>query len=545
MKWFVTIVATMALVNGCTGDDVQQSDNVFPENNSVAVNASANNTPTNSVDPQPLELQVLVEPVEWGLFEEDVGSQPTTEFDGVVADAEAMTVHLPAGVSRVVFVIDGVRHLLDTGTSLAPPRGSYRLTEGSKGGIVFTPGRAEFEVTSLTAEAVTLRRLSSEPALSPDAPGHVSASTVGSSFDDLLGNYDPTAADRSAIFDLLNSVRLAGGAPVVTDRGLLFIAPGVPGDSPALVGSFNGWTQGSGYELRQLIPGLFARYVELPIGEHSYKIAYGESWTKDQANRHIEWDGIDTQSVGFFNSVVRPNPEVSRLVLWPAFYSPELENQREIYVYLPPDYAQGALHPLLIAHDGNESIVRAQFHEVIDSWAVDKTPEEQPVVAFVALPSQNVRMQEYTFATDGARGVEYGEFLAETLHPVLDSSFRLAQGRTNTGLIGASLGGLISYFVLSEQSDTFGYAAGMSSSFFWADSAMLGIVAQAGCLDASFYLDSGSPNDNFEITRQMRDLLNNEGCRYRYVLDEGGTHDWWKWNERLPGVLDHFASSQR
>jgi enterochelin esterase-like enzyme len=492
----------------------------------------------------PIHVEILAQPMEWGLFPEPVEPTEVSLFADTVRGEAGFSFELPAGVHRIVVSVDrnGERVGIDTGPDLSSLVGTHQLVANAEGGLVFNPARAEFEAFFDSDGAITIRRGPGDGCTDAmDAPGHVSGGGAGPGFDALLGSYDPVGADREAVFDLLADLHRCGGSPIATESGLLFVAPGQAGDSPELVGTFNNWQRTPGWELRQLVPGLFARYVDLDAGVHAYKIAYGDSWTKDQANRHIEWDGIAAQGVGDFNSLVRPEPNASRLVLLPRVDSTSLENRREVYVYLPPGYSLGADHPLLVVHDGNESIVRAQFHEVLDTWSRQRAVTEQPIVAFVALPSQDVRMSEYTFASEGSRGPAYADFLALELVPRLKDEFRVVDERGETGLLGASLGGLISYFSLSRHPDVFGYAAGMSSSFFWADGEMLRILDTSGCFDASFYLDSGSPNDNFEVTQQMRDLLDRKGCRYRYVLDEGGTHEWWKWKERLPGVLDHFA----
>ncbi len=542
-RW--TILIALLVASACTVDEgrepTEETNNQTTANNTSA-NVTTNAAPNIAANSQPFEstFSLRVAAIEWGVLPESVDETPATVLDEV-SGLESHSFELSPGVHRLTFVVDGVEYELSDDRLIVSPVGTYDLVESDGDGPrVFAPDTLEFEVTVMDGLQVRLMpSTGAGPELALDEPGH--ASGIAGLFYNFLSNYDPTGEDRSAVFALLEGVHLKGGAPVQTDAGHLFLVPSVPGDDPDIRGSFNNWERTAGFELRQLVPGLSVRFVPQQTGRHAYKVAYGESWTTDRANRHIEWDGFDPGTVGSFNSVLQPEVESSRLVLLPNFESSELGNERDIYVYLPESYAVGENHPLLIAHDGNESIVRGQFHEVIDAWSTGKAPSKQPVVAFVALAAQDQRMAEYTFASEGARGDDYATFLVDGVLPFLRERFRLSSDRTATGLVGASLGGLISYHVLTSHSETFGYAAGMSSSFFWADNAMLSRIEAEGCFDADFYLDSGSPNDNFVVTQQMRDLLDSKGCRYRYVLDEGGTHEWWKWNERLPGVLDHFA----
>ena len=195
---------------------------------------------------------------------------------------------------------------------------------------------------------------------------------------------------------------------------------------------------------------------------------------------------------------------------------------------------------MLYVHDGNESIVRGQFHLVANDTAAANTATEA-ILVFLALPSQNVRIEEYTLGTPGSLGDEYVEFVAETLVPQIDGQFRTRAERTARGIAGASLGGLISFWGVMQYPAVFGYGAGMSSSFFWGDEFLIDEIQRRGCQDVAYYLDSGSPNDNFDVTQVMRDVLDGMGCDYEYVLEQGGQHDWAFWRGRFGGVMEDFA----
>ena len=335
----------------------------------------------------------------------------------------------------------------------------------------------------------------------------------------------------------------AEGSPIRSGEPGLFFAgigseDGIP---PDLRGTFNEWGGGEAYEWRQIHERLWGRFVQGIEGHHAYKITYGDgaSWFTDFANPHIDWDGVETSGLGAFNSIINPlerPPGTGRLVWLPRVYSPELGNTREVYVYLPATYdTDEGERRLLIVHDGNESIGRGKFHEVADEAGADM------ILAFVALASQDHRMDEYTMAEPGSRGESYGEFLVETLLPLLESRFEIGVGRESRGLAGASLGGLISFWVASQHPEVFGFAGGMSSSFFWADEHMLAVIEELGCQDIKYYLDSGSPQDNYQVTLAMQGQLEELECDYTYVLEEGGLHEWSYWRARFGNVLEAFG----
>ena len=73
------------------------------------------------------------------------------------------------------------------------------------------------------------------------------------------------------------------------------------------------------------------------------------------------------------------------------------------------------------------------------------------VIAFVDLPNQDVRMDEYTFDTATAKGAEYVDFVTAELWPRLAKEDRLCSKAGARGISGASLGGLISTFAAFEK----------------------------------------------------------------------------------------------
>ena len=76
--------------------------------------------------------------------------------------------------------------------------------------------------------------------------------------------------------------------------------------------------------------------------------------------------------------------------------------------------------------------------------------------------------------------------------------------------MGASLGGVASFYTAWQWPRVFGKAACLSSTFGWRDD-LVDRVARAGKRKVAFYLDSGWPKDNYEVTRDMRFLLASRG----------------------------------
>jgi iron(III)-enterobactin esterase len=223
--------------------------------------------------------------------------------------------------------------------------------------------------------------------------------------------------------------------------------------------------------------------------------------------------------------------------------SSTMGDQRDVYVFLPRAYDldPGSDRPLMIVHDGNESIVRSQFDQVAD--AEMEAGRVAPVVlAFVALPSQEQRIDEYTFHTATSRGELYRTFICDELVPALRAEFRLDPDPQQTAVFGASLGGLISYFIGWERSEVFGLVAGMSSSFFWDDNWMVvQVQTDSGPLrPLRFYLDSADVNDNHDETVLVDQALTARGYPHLHVVQVGASHDWFYWKQRFDGMLQYL-----
>lgn len=398
------------------------------------------------------------------------------------------------------------------------------------------------------AKAVSITRARAPSAPIPLGQRAQSAPTtsVGAHFDDAIYKINMGQGDEFELTrQLLERLHEADLGPVPSSQGLLFIVPGAPNEpAPEVRGSFTGWNPDERARMRPIAGRLYGRFISVSEGYHEYKVVFndGAAWFTDLGNRHIKWDGINTNSTGGFNSVLRPElrpANQGRMVWWPEVSSSELSNAREVYIHLPPGYdeAPARRYPTLYVHDGNESIVRSQLHEIADAWSAG---DKAIILAFVALPTQNVRIAEYTMGTADARGDQYARFIAQTLVPKVDAQLRTQAQAKARGLVGASLGGLISYWIAINYPSIFEYTAGMSSSFWWEDDLIIKDLELRGCQGLRYYLDSGSPADNSVSTRLMRDLLMRLGCTVRHLEEPGGQHDWSYWRGRFPGVLDTF-----
>jgi predicted alpha/beta superfamily hydrolase len=142
------------------------------------------------------------------------------------------------------------------------------------------------------------------------------------------------------------------------------------------------------------------------------------------------------------------------------------------------------------------------------------------------------RMEEYT-----KPGYEaYARAVVEEVKPEVVRRLRVFDSARETAVVGSSLGGVVSFYMAWQYPETFGYAACMSSPFSFKDDLIDRVLAEPKC-PSRFYLDSGWPGDNFEVTLAMAMALERRGYRAReeflHLAFPHEAHDEAAWGRRL------------
>ncbi|REK74347.1 alpha/beta hydrolase [Paenibacillus paeoniae] len=171
----------------------------------------------------------------------------------------------------------------------------------------------------------------------------------------------------------------------------------------------------------------------------------------------------------------------SRIETISRFYSRLLQNERDIFVYLPPSYDTDltASFPVLYMHDGQHVFAHDRFgqswnvHMTVDRLIEEGRLDEIMVVAVSSLPHRE-RLSEYFHDVPSARGAFPSEwngslferFLIDEVKAHIDRTYRTLPDRQHTGMMGASAGGLLTYHIGFRRPDVFGQIGIMSPFFF-------------------------------------------------------------------------------
>ena len=238
-----------------------------------------------------------------------------------------------------------------------------------------------------------------------------------------------------------------------------------------------------------------------------------------------------------------------RLVVLPSIHSPQLDNRRDLYVHVPAAPARGeARYPVIYMQDGQNLFDPATSFD--GTWGVDEAlawASRRGLDAIVVgIPNMGeARLAEYDpFVEAGDR---YLDFVTHTVKPLVDRQFPTLPDRTHTGIAGSSMGGLISLYAFFKYPEVFGFVAALSPSLWFADGALLDLVARAprvpGGGRGRLYLDVGlrEGEQTVALGRRLRDLLLAQGYAarrdFRWVEDRDGVHHESAWGRRFRQAL--------
>lgn len=369
------------------------------------------------------------------------------------------------------------------------------------------------------------------------------ASQPDDDLDALLARLDanPTAAAVAIAAEI--------GWPAPVGSGYLVITLDTAWKEVA--GDFDGFV-GQPLEVRN---GYAYRVVSAAPGQ-KYKLKRGTEFAADPMSRSYDYDEFGEVSL------IRPS-------------SAHLERHfdvggdpikpRTVRVWRP----EGAVTHVLYAHDGQNLF---DPNAIWGGWRLqESTPAGMMVVG---IDNTDQRMNEYTHVPDeigggvlGGMGDAYAEFVEEVVRPLIRAEYGEPE---KVGVMGSSLGGLISLHIYDRNAMDYDFVASLSGTLGWGSigldqETMIARYTGKGVRGAYVYIDSGGngttcadadsdgtndddegASDNYCENKQFEAVLVNEG----YVYDENFTH-WWEpeaphneaaWAERVFRPLQIFSA---
>jgi metallo-beta-lactamase class B len=325
-----------------------------------------------------------------------------------------------------------------------------------------------------------------------------------------------------------------------------------------LAGSFNGWEAAHpDYRLESNELGILELRMEPEPGTLAFKFTRG-SWdtvegTADgqfRPNRTYAYTGgpdtLEVSIEGWEGQATGGNSGTAAMnvsVISEDFFIPQFDRYRRIWIYLPPDYAISTRrYPVLYMHDGQNLFDRSTSFS--GEWEVDESlnrlfSQGDPGIIVVGIDNGgNSRIEEYTPWPNpqygGGEGKKHIDFIVETLKPYIDEHYRTLPDQETTGIMGSSLGGLISLYAGIEHQDIFGRVGVFSPSLWFSPQAYTQISDKGKDYDIRFYLMAGKP-ESTTMEADMIALYNNlldagfQPDELSLQLREEGEHSEWFW----------------
>jgi len=379
------------------------------------------------------------------------------------------------------------------------------------------------------------------------------------------------------------------GSPEISRAATVTLMVRVPATTPAgarvfisgNIDALGPWNP-AGMELGDLGGGLYAVTLEVPDAfDFEYKFTRGTWETVEKgpgfeeiANRRLERASSTTLRDEVANwrdqgEERRGAPTVvGDLRVHADFPSAALGGGRTVHVFLPPGYEEDpdARYPVLYMHDG-QNLFDARSAFIGVEWGVDETVTRlveagqiEPLIVVGIENGGERRAAEYTPVPDpsrphrgGGEADRYAAFLLNELKPFIDATYRTLPDGEHTGVMGSSLGGIVSIYLAWTHPGAFSRVGAMSTAYKWADGQIVDFVKESPLpRGLRVWIDMGTAEDRSDsdgdgvpdiiaLHRRMRDALALKGLEpgrtLQYFEDEGAGHDERAWAARLPAAL--------
>lgn len=225
-----------------------------------------------------------------------------------------------------------------------------------------------------------------------------------------------------------------------------------------------------------------------------------------------------------------------------------LELSRNVFVWLPPGYDQNneKKYPVLYMHDG-QNLINPKTSFAGYDWRVDETAsklirqKKLHEIIIVGINNTKDRLEEYSSSN---KGKSYVKFIIEELKPFIDSNYRTNSDKKNTAVMGSSMGGLISFFIVWNFPEVFSKAACLSSSFYYNNEEAIKMVhsvkgGSKAKKKIKLYIDHGE--DGLPRGQKMFCALTKKnyliGTDIDYYYAPGAEHNEIAWADRLERPL--------
>lgn len=246
---------------------------------------------------------------------------------------------------------------------------------------------------------------------------------------------------------------------------------------------------------------------------------------------------------------------------------------KTVRVYLPPHYEtnSGQYYPVLYMHDA-QNLFDPKTSAYGGIWdvqgAIKQLMRDKPWAGLIVVgidcaeglsrldeysPWVNTQIKEMADFKDinrdvGGLGDAYADFLVKGLKPLIDERFRTLRDREATGIMGSSMGGVISLYTAAKYPQVFSKVGALSTAAWFAEDALNDYLAKLPVNANRWYLSVGTNETSNRVedemnqrylkgTLRLSETLALSADQVMTVVDEGAIHHESAWQVRLPEAL--------
>ncbi len=342
-------------------------------------------------------------------------------------------------------------------------------------------------------------------------------------------------------------------------------------DSIYLAGNMNDWKPNDEqYRFERNPNGTFSLTCQYVFDVLECKVTRG-SWTKEETgktgskmpNRLLKTEQGKEQFIrvaawGDLQRAAAQHTVAENVtLLYPDLEMPQLGRKRRIWAYLPPDYWTANRHyPVIYMMDG-QNLFDA-YGSFSGEWAVDKALNKlfsqgdchsSQMSDCIVIGIENGgehRLSEYSPWPNpehgGGEGSLYLDFVVNTLKPLIDKTLRTKTDRAHTGIMGSSMGGLISMYAALNRPDIFGMAGVFSPALWFSTAIYQYAKTQKPTHQVRILLMAGQKESETMVSEllDMYETLLEAGHadeNLHYDLHSDGEHAEWFWAREFEHAL--------
>jgi enterochelin esterase family protein len=318
------------------------------------------------------------------------------------------------------------------------------------------------------------------------------------------------------------------------------------GKQAQLIGDFNHWSmEMEPIAMQEVEPDVWAATVQIPRDAYSeYRFIVDGEFFPDPLNQRQSDDGMG-HSNSFFrmpDSVDTPlaqeQPDVPKGQVTQHIVDGQnfvIGSQRTVQFYQPP---VDQPVPLLVVFDGSGYLHQANLVTIVDNLIAQG--RIQPIAMALIDPGGEGRAVEYACSDTTTA------FVIKCVLPAAQEHLKLIDIKQSPGaygMMGASMGGLMSMYIAHRAPEIFGRVLCQSGAFgadhLYYRSVIYDLIRYAPKPDIKIWMDAGVQEWFIKPNREIVPLLQERGYDVNYVEHTSG-HNYPSWRNVLWRGLEHL-----